>query len=217
MFIVIEWLDGSGKGTQTKLVTERLEAEWKKVLVLDYPCYWQDSSYFIEKYLNGAYGKNVWAKRASLFFALDRFDDSFNFVWEIDQYDHIISNRYVSSSMIHHGGKIRDDEKRLDYVKWLDDLEYEILGMLRPDTVLFLDVPPRISQKLVEKKEARAYIEWWRTKDIHEADPDHFKNTYEAAEQMLKVFSDWERVDCCENSEILSPEIITEKILTYFH
>jgi dTMP kinase len=73
-------------------------------------------------------------------------------------YDYIISNRYVSASMMHHGGKIQDPEERLEYISWLKNLEFEIFGIPEPDKVLFLDVPPEVSQKLVDKKDNREYI-----------------------------------------------------------
>ena len=96
MFIVLDWLDGSGKGTQTKLVSEALIAMGKKVLVLDYPRYGEDSAYFVERYLNGAYGTQVNAKAASIFYALDRFEDSFHFKERQKEYDYILSNYEVA-------------------------------------------------------------------------------------------------------------------------
>lgn len=213
MFIVIDWLDGSGKGTQTKLVVAELEKQWKKVLLLDYPRYGNDSAYFVEKYLNWDYGKNVSAKAASIFYALDRYDDSFNFSQKMTDYDYIISNRYVSASMMHQAGKIEEHKDRLEYMKWLHELEFEIFGIPKPDTVLFLDVPPEVSQKLVEKKESREYIKWDTGKDLHEADENHLINAYKAASEILDEFPDWERVECCENGAILPINIITEKIL----
>ena len=214
MFIVIDWLDGSGKGTQTKLVTERLKALWKKVLVLDYPRYGESSAYFVEKYLNGAYGKNISAKQASLFYALDRFDDLYDAKTSFSQYDYIISNRYVSASMIHQAGKIQEREERKTFLDWLAKLEYEICGIPKPDTVLFLDVSPEVSQRLVEIKEERNYIKDGSNKDIHEADNTHMVNAYSAALEAVEHFSDtWEKVDCCEDGDILPIEVITEKIL----
>lgn len=214
MFIIIDWLDGSGKGTQTKLVVAELEKQWKKVLLLDYPRYGETSAYFVEKYLNGAYGKEVPAKLASIFYALDRFDDSFNFKDEMWNYDYIISNRYVSASMMHQAGKIKDKTERLEYMNWLHELEFEIFKIPKPDKVLFLDVPPEVSQKLVEKKEARDYITWWATKDLHEADENHLKDAYKVAGEILENFpKTWEKIDCCENGDILSIDVITQKIL----
>ena len=215
MFIVIDWLDGSGKGTQTKLVVAELEKLWKKVLLLDYPRYWEASAYFVERYLNGAYGKDLSPKLASIFYALDRFEDSFNFKDHIDEYDYIISNRYVSANMMHHGGKIKDPTARLEYISWLKTLEFEIFGIPVPDKVLFLDVPPEVSQKLVDKKEKRAYIDWGASKDLHEADEYHLRDAYVAAKHIVSHFPEsWESIECCQGWEILPVEEITQKILT---
>lgn len=213
MFIVIDWLDGSGKGTQTKLVVAELERQGKKVMLLDYPRYGNSSAHFVEKYLNWDYGKNVWAKAASIFYALDRYDDSFNFAQKMAEYDYIISNRYVSASMMHQAGKIETKDERLEYMKWLQNLEFEIFWIPKPDKVLFLDVPPEISQCLVEKKEARDYIKWDAIKDLHEADENHLTNAYKVAWEILEEFPDWEKIDCCENGNILPIDVITQKIL----
>lgn len=217
MFIVIEWLDGSGKGTQAQHVTQVLEAEWKKVLSLDYPCYGEYSAYFVEKYLNGGYGKNMSAKWASIFYALDRFDDLHNTKDSFSEYDIIISNRYVSASMIHQGGKIQNRQERIDFIDWLAEIEYWVFDIPKPDKVLFLDVPPEVSMKLIEKKEGRWYIRDGSNKDIHEADLHHMKDAYEAALEVVEYLSDtWVKIDCCEDGEILPQEVITQKILKHF-
>lgn len=214
MFIVIDGLDGSGKGTQTKRIVGELQKMWKKVLLLDYPRYGEKSAYFVEKYLNGWYTENLNAKAASIFFALDRFDDSFNFKEKIDNYDYIISNRYVSASMIHMTWKIENSKERIDFIYWLAELEYKIFQIPKPDKVLFLDVPPEVSQKLIETKEKRDYITNGNTKDLHEADEHHLINAYNAASKVLEIFPEWEKIECCENGKILPIDIITQKILT---
>lgn len=215
MFIVIDWLDGSGKGTQTKLIVAELEKVWKKVLLLDYPRYGNTAAYFVEKYLNGDYGANISAKRASLFYALDRYDDLYDAENTFSNYDYIISNRYVSASMIHQAGKIKDDTKRIEFLDWLSELEYKILWIPKPDKVLFLDVPPEVSQRMVEAKQDREYIKDGSNKDIHEADDNHMSDAYQAALQVVKHFSDtWEAVPCCKDGNILPVDTITQKILT---
>lgn len=215
MFIVIDGLDGSGKGTQTKRVVAELEKQWKKVLLLDYPRYGEQSAYFVECYLNGKYGSDVSAKKASLFYALDRMDDLHNAKDTFSHYDYIISNRYVSASMMHQAGKIQDRDERIAFLDWLSELEFKILWIPKPDKVLFLDVPPEISQRLVEKKESRSYIKDGSNKDIHEADENHLKDAYSAALQVVKHFPEWERLECCKDGDILPIETITQKILTY--
>jgi len=168
----------------------------------------------VEKYLNGAYGE-VNAKAASIFYALDRFEDSFNFKERQKEYDYIISNRYVSANMMHHGGKIDDKKKRIKFMKWLYKLEYKIFGIPKPDKVLFLDVPPEVSQKLVDKKEARDYIKDGKTKDLHEADENHLSKAYKVAHEILEEFADWKQVKCTKDGVMLPEEFITQKILSH--
>jgi hypothetical protein len=72
-----------------------------------------------------------------------------------------------------------------------------------------------VSQRLVEKKESREYIKDGSNKDIHEADDNHMNDAYDAALQVVEHFSNsWEKVECCENENILPIDVITQKILT---
>jgi dTMP kinase len=117
--------------------------------------------------------------------------------------------------MIHQAGKITDLGERIQFLDWLAELEFVICGIPKPDKVLFLDVPPEVSQRLVEKKEARDYIKNGSNKDIHEADDHHMDDAYNAALQVVKHFSDtWETVECCKDRDILPIDTITKKILS---
>ncbi len=213
MFIVIDGIDGSGKGTQLKKVCLELENRGKKVLVLDFPRYGNKSAYAVERYLNGEYGDSVSAKQASVFYALDRYDAMSDLKWVLQDYDYIISNRYVSANMIHQWGKITDPKKRRNFLDWLDDFEYNILWIPRPDMTLFLNVSPDMWKKLVEKKEARKYIKSNNNKDIHEADSEHLQNAHKIACEIVESFEDWIKIDCEENGKMLSIPKITQKIL----
>ena len=212
MFVVIDWLDGSGKGTQVNLVAENLKKLWKKVKVLDYPRYGEESAFFVEKYLNWWYGSDISAKQASIFYALDRFDDSFNLREELKNYDYIISNRYVSANMIHQTGKIFDKEKRQEFLDWLEELEFEIMWIPKPDKVIFLNVSPTTSQELVLKKQKREYLKWWKKMDLHEEDKNHLTNAYNAAVEIVKK-NNWTKIDCEKNWDMRSIEDINKEIL----
>lgn len=213
MFVVIEWIDGSGKGTQVKLVSEKLSAMWKKVKVLDYPRYGEKSAFMVEKYLNGEYGKNVWAKQASIFYAIDRFDHSIELQKDLEEYDYIISNRYVSASMIHQAGKIQYKTERREFLAWLEDLEYNIFWIPKPDKTIFLNVSPEMSQKLVLKKQERNYLKDWKKMDLHEEDKDHLKNAHGAAMEVVNMYPDWVKIDCENSWEMRSIDDITNDIL----
>jgi len=213
MFIVIDGIDGSGKGTQVRKLVEKLEEMGKKVKLLDYPRYWEASAFAVEKYLNGRYGKNVSAKQSSIFYALDRYDDSFNFRDDLAKYDFVISNRYVSANMIHQWWKISDEQERDEFLDWIYDLEFNIFKIPEPDKTIFLNVSPEMSQKLVMKKDDRAYLEWDAKMDIHEADKNHLINAWETANYLVKKYDNWVKIDCEYNQEMRSIDDIHSDIL----
>ncbi len=213
MFIVIDWIDWSGKGTQVKRVVERLKKSWKTVKLLDYPRYGEKSAFMVEKYLNGDYGKEIWPKLASIFYAIDRYDDSFNFRENLEKYDYIISNRYVSGSMIHQAGKIENIEEKKLYISWLKDLEYNIFGIPKPDKTIFLNVSPEMSQKLVLKKEQRDYLKNDKKMDLHEEDKNHLQNAHETAILIANMQKSWVKIDCEQDWKMKSMDEITKSIM----
>jgi dTMP kinase len=116
----------------------------------------------------------------------------------LKKYDYIISNRYVSASMIHQSGKINDKKQADIYLEWLEDLEYGIFCIPKPDITLFLDVSLEISAHLITQKEQRKYITSGENKDIHEKDENHLKDAYNMAHYVAKKF-DWKIINCVEN------------------
>ncbi len=212
-FIAIEGTDGSGKRTQTALLVEALKAKGISVMVTDFPQYGQASSCFVEKYLRGEYGtaEEVGAKRASLFYALDRFDVSEQMHAWLEEGIFIVSNRYVSSSMGHQAGKIEGKESRDEFLEWLEELEYNICGIPRPDETIFLYVPPEIGQQQVDQKAARAYIHGAK-RDIHEADISHLRKASEAYVYVAEKYN-WITITCAPDGELLSRDTIHQKVL----
>lgn len=103
----------------------------------------------MRQYLAGEYGKFVDAHTSSLFFALDRFQASFELKEDLKKYDYIIANRYVSSSMIHHACKIESIQARQEFIAWLENLEYEICSIPRPDKIFFLSLSFENNLKLL--------------------------------------------------------------------
>jgi len=213
MFVVIDWIDWSGKWTQVKIVEEKLKEMWKKVKILDYPRYEEKSSFMVQKYLNGDYGKEVWPKLSSMFYAIDRFDSSFGIKKDYEDYDYIISNRYVSANVIHQSGKISDKKERKEFIEWVEDLEYNIFGIPKPDLTIFLNVSPQTSQRLVLKKEEREYLKWWKKMDLHEEDKNHLINAHKAAIEVVENNEDWIQINCEKDWEMRSIEEINKDIL----
>jgi len=212
VFIVIDGTDGSGKGTQTKLLIDRLKAEGKDVMELDFPQYGKPSAIFVEKYLRGEYGTadEVGPYRGSMFYALDRYDKSFEVRKWLDEGKIVVSNRYVSANMGHQTGKIKGKAARDKFLKWLYELEFELFGIPQPDKVVLLYMPPEVGQKLVDQKAAREYTKG-RKRDIHEADLKHLQNAADAYAYVAKKYK-WEVIECAKKDGILSREAIHEML-----
>ncbi len=213
MFIVIDGIDGAGKSTQLELLKNRLEWSGKTVKIVSYPRYGDKSCFYVEKYLNGWYGKDVSAKQASLFYALDRFDSVWQLNRDIEQYDYVLSDRYVSANMIHQWWKIHNSKERQEFLEWIYDLEYNILGLPKPDITLFLDISVQNSQKLMSKRADKDYIKSSNQKDIHEGDLEHLQNAKNVVSQVVSMQENFMKIDCDEGGVLLTREEVLEKIV----
>lgn len=153
--IVIEGLDGSGKATQTKLLCECLKAEGKNVKCVEFPDYDNPGSSLVKMYLGGEFGnkpQDVNAYAASAFYAVDRVASYLQF-WKKDYKNgtSILCDRYVTSNIIYQMTKLPESEWE-NFIKWQCDFEYDKLGLPTPDKVVYLDVDPEVSQKLLFKR-----------------------------------------------------------------
>jgi len=211
--IVIDGPDGSGKTTQFTLLVKRLQTEGFDVQTKDFPQYGKKSAGAIEEYLNGAYGsaQDVGPYRASIFFAVDRYDASFEMRNWLDEGKIVLCNRYVTANMAHQGGKIQDDQERQTYFDWLKNLEFILFGIPEPDINIFLHVPPEMAFKLVEKKGHREYI-GGEGKDLHEADMQHQRDTETMYQKLTHILPNTHMVECAPAENLLTPEEIHETI-----
>ena len=209
-FIVIEGTDGSGKGTQFALLTQRLRDTGYDVAAFDFPRYEEESSYFVRRYLNGAYGalNQIGPYTASLFYALDRYEAAPAIREALAAGKVVISNRFTGSSMGHQGTKLKHPEERRGYFIWLDNLEFQLLNIPRPDMSFVLRVPADIAQQLVDQKGERSYTD--KKRDIHEADLEHMRLAVETYDDLCTLFpKDFTRIDCQRSGKLLSIDEIS--------
>lgn len=212
--IVIEGLDSSGKETQSRLLCEHLKKSGKKVKRIEFPNYKSDSSALVRMYLGGSFGNSpdcVNAYAASTFFAADRYATyKTDFEEFLNEGGIVVADRYTTSNMIHQASKIADSEKKEAYLDWLDNFEYDLLGLPRPDKVIFLDMPMEIAEKLMAARVNK--IDGSEKKDIHERNREYLKATYDAALEVSDKFR-WEHVMCGEGGEPLPIEEISRAVI----
>lgn len=215
--IVIDGTDGSGKATQVALLVKRLKSEGKTVKVVDFPEYYKNFfGAFIGHCLSEQYYNflHVHPKIASVLYAADRFESSEELRGWLKKGYIVIANRYVSANQIHQGGKIKSEKKRNDFIKWLDEMEYKVFGIPRPDVTLYLSLPINIVLQLLKERNSskmkREYLK--KKKDVHEDDVNHLINSRKSALWLSEVMKNFIKIDCAPKGEILSREIIHEKI-----
>ena len=161
-------------------------------------------------YLNGEFGADpraVNAYAASSFFALDRYA-SYMTDWKNDcaRGAVILANRYTTSNAVHQLSKLPESEWE-PFLDWLYGYEYGLLGIPKPDLVLFLRVPPALSYRMAERRSA----ETGAAKDIHESDLRHLEASAHAA-QYVAGRDGWVTVECAAGERYRTREDIAAEI-----
>ena len=209
--VVIDGLDGSGKTTQIERVCGILESRGVKHRAISFPDYNNASSALVKMYLAGDFGGSpdaVNAYAASSFYAVDRYA-SFRQEWEKDWAEGtlIVAARYTTSNAVHQMSKL-PRENWDEYLDWLEHYEYTLLGLPRPDEVIFLDMPADVAQRLV----ASRYDGDEGKKDIHEKDNEYLLRCCDAA-VYAACRQGWHVVSCAREGKPLGQEVITGQLL----
>lgn len=210
--ITIEAGDGSGKATQTKALYDRLLAEGYQVLKVEYPDYQSESSALVRMYLGGEFGQqagNVSAYGASAFFAVDRYA-SYLLKWR-QAYESgwiILADRYTTSNMVHQAVKLKDSAEREEFLTWLCDFEFGRLQLPVPDRVIYLDMPPEISDRLINSRAAKDSS---RQKDIHEKDTSYLHHCHRAYNEVAEKYG-WVKISCAQQGNLRTVQDIHEDV-----
>ena len=209
--IVIEGLDGSGKATQTKNLFDYLTSNGEQVVKVTFPDYDSPASALVKMYLNSEFGDDpnaVNAYSASAFYAVDRVA-SYIKNWKEDYLSGktILCDRYATSNIIYQMSKV-PQEDRDSFIDWQYDFEYNKLGLPAPTQVIYLDVEPEVSQKLMLKR----YNGDESKKDLHEKNVDFLLTCRENALYAAKKLG-WKVISCTKDGEMKSIEDIFEEII----
>lgn len=232
--IVLEGVDGSGKGTQTKLLVDALKKRGK-VSYFDFPQY-TDSVFgqLTGRALAGELGDFMAMSPylSSLPYMLDRVSAKPKLLAALKK-GPVICNRYTTSSLVHQVAKVPESERK-SVIRFIETAEYEELGLPRPDLVIFLDVRVDLAQQLAGEKERRSYIPAG-IRDASESDIAHltsaadFYRQYAKRPEAMKVIecadylsrrrrksktdTKWEIVHCNDDLGMLPMQKIHELIL----
>ncbi len=214
--IVIDGTDGSGKATQIELLTNRLKKDGFIVKILDFPEYYKNffgafiGHCLLEQYYNWI---NIHPKIASIAYAADRWESSEEVKNWLKKGYVVLANRYASANQIHQGGKIKNTNKRIAFIKWLEKMEYKVFKIPKPDRVFYLSVPMNVILKLIKernKKSSRSYT--GKRKDIVEGNIPYLTNSNKTALWLARTQRGWVKIECVKNKVLDTPQNIHEMI-----
>ena len=211
--IVIEGTDGSGKSTQFRMMSQRLEKENVSFRHIVFPRYSEESSALIRMYLGGQFGSkpsDVNAYAASSFYAVDRYA-SYKMDWGqwYEEGGLVLSDRYTTSNAVHQASKEPEDQQAA-FLQWLYDFEYDKLKLPRPDLTIYLDVPTDFTEKMLRSREASTNT----TADIHEQDMSYLATCRETGRKAAQYYG-WTVIQCVKDGAMRSIEDIHEEIYTH--
>lgn len=213
-FIVIEGTDGSGKGTQTTLLLEKLQSLNIPSQLFDFPRY-DDNEYgkLVGRYLKGEFGglEEVSPYLASLAYAGDRMLAGPVIKKGIEEGKLVITNRYVLSNKAYMAARVPGGEKD-QFLNWLDNLEYGVNKVPREELVIFLFVPLKVSQSNIEKREQRNYL-GDKKRDIMEANLSYMQEVEDLYLSFAGQNSNWHLINCVKNGQMRTREEIHQEIL----
>ncbi len=213
-FIVIEGIDGSGKGTQTELLVERLKKENREVVVDDYPHY--ETAFWgkhVGRMLTGEFGElfSISPYLAALPYMLDEADGSKKIIKPaLDMGKMVVSNRYFTSN-VHQIAK-KPEEEREVFADWLWDAGYNQMEITKPDLVLVLLVDPPICRENIFKKVERNYVKGQAMDQAEESFSHQMESAKEYKKMTEKEPNMWVLIDCCKDGKLMSREEINEII-----
>lgn len=213
--IVITGIDCSGKKTQTKLLVNYLKEKGKRVTYISFPNYDEPTGKIIggpclgKEYICETYFKepfsNIDPKVGCLYYAADRRYMLPTLNKLLNDFDYVITDRYVESNMAHQAGRIEDELERKSMYKWIEELEYNLLSLPKPNLVLFLHMPHNHAINL-----SRARLE---KPDTVEKDIEYLKKSENAYLELSDLYN-YTKIECVDKeNNILTSNEIHKKII----
>lgn len=206
-FIVFDGTDGSGKSTQLRLLARRLRQSGKRVAIVDFPQYRTTFfGKFLRRLLDGEFGPmgDLNPYLTSLAYAGDRWQAKAKIEALLKQGTIVLADRYASANMIHQGAKFSSLPQRERFLRWLNQLEFSVYRIPRPDLVLFFDVPPAVGRWLIAGRRRRP--------DTAERDARHQTAAYRQALRLIRRERGWRRVPGFADGRLRPRQVVATSV-----
>jgi len=194
-FIVIEGIEGCGKGTQTKFLSDFLNKRGVDVVTKKYPEYGFPIGDLINNWLySKEYDFNP-ETQALLYFA-DFIKDKEALENYLKSGKIVLSDRYFTATIVYQKIKGISLEKMLQLAKLFD--------LKKPDLTIYIRISPETSFKRKMKQKGIEDM------DRHEKDKTFLNSLYENYEKMSKenIFCNWVTIDGERSIQEVSNDLI---------
>jgi dTMP kinase len=179
LFIAFEGIDGSGKSTQVKLLTENLEKAGHQVYSTCEP-----TNSPIGTIIRNIFNHKLEGDHRTIagLFVADRLDHLLNksngIMKKLEEGYTVITDRYYFSSYAYQGVHVP-----LDWVIHAHSLS---AGLLRPDLNIYLDMPPEISMNRLNK--GRTSLELYETVENLKEVRNKYFEAFDKLKNVEKIF-----------------------------
>jgi len=148
----------------------------------------------VGQFLNGELGalEVVDPHFTALLYAGDRFEAKPKIESALNEGKIVLIDRYIGSNLAHQTARV-PPEKRDNFRRWIEHLEYNIYDLPREDLILYLRVPPVEAQKLVGRKSQRTYTN--AKQDLLEASLRHLQDAAAMYDQLARS-APWVTIEC---------------------
>ena len=194
LFIAFEGIDGSGKSTHSRLLTERLNQLNFKTYTTCEPTN-SEIGQLIRRILKGE--RKADHKTLAGLFVADRLnhilDENIGLLKQLNDGYHVITDRYYFSSYAYHSTHMDMD--------WVIAANSMSADLLRPTATIFVDVAPEICIERIQK--SRANIELFETLDLLKAIRSNYLIAFEKLAEQENVI----RIDGNRDMATVADEI----------
>lgn len=189
MFIVLEGIDGSGGGTQRKM----LESHFKQILTLKYPHYEDGMGKIIKEFLYEK--KKLSPEHQFLLFAGQMALESPR-IEKAREKGLVIADRFITSTMAYQGMQGLPIEFGEKFI--------EMFGVAIPEVVIWLDVSPEAAMKRDQKGSEGE-------ENLFEKEREKLEKSYQMYQKLMDrgfLSQKWIKVDGAKSIKEVTKELI---------
>ena len=206
--LAVEGVDGTGKQTQVTALRASFESIGHSVTTYSFPDY--ENSFVgptLKSMLGGSFGNatEIHPSLSATLFAVERAEKAKRIQNELASGALVICDRYVHSNVAHQACRL-PPEQRSAFQAWVERLEFDLLGMPRPNATILLDVDEsEAERRRIQRAEASRGI---RPLDHYEQDVLGLATAREIYKELAKILG-WIEISAFSDP----PEKITKRIL----